>query len=506
MTADTPRDRAQAYVGPALVLASAILLGFPQGVWWILLGASAFMLLRARELGWRVLVPCAASLATGVMLGGIQLLPTLDVAAHSTRKEVPVDFALSFSLHPLNTLQLWAPYTLENRVYSPIDYPFVHEFGIYSGALSLLTPIWLWIRRDALGRHRTLIRWTAGFAAVMFVLTLGRYGGLDVLLTKLPFLGSLRAPVRYIMLVQFALTILSAVALDDLIGLPGELRLPRRAVILLCVPAMLSIATTLAINTGALSLGRSITPATMTAAMVGPALIAAITAALIGTARTRLLLPLLVALVAIDLHLWGISYVKRASPQSIGSLTGLAPVPIPGARYDWSGEWADRPILKGHRMSWGYAGLYPATRLSFDDIAFQRLAGVVGFVEPDASITPVEGGAGRVTLSGGSDSGGTVTLVSDRPGRIVVRTATTEAKRLSLTERFDDGWTATIDGRTKLPLTALRGDFIACVVPAGVHRLEFRFRPRSFVQGSLLSGFGVLAAAAGALVMSRARA
>ena len=34
-------------------------------------------------------------------------------------------------------------------------------------------------------------------------------------------------------------------------------------------------------------------------------------------------------------------------------------------------------------------------------------------------------------------------------------------------------------------------DFLGCAVDAGVHRVTFRFMPRSFVYGSIVSAIGI---------------
>ena len=83
---DRPRDRARGYAGVALVLASALLLGFPQAIWWTFLTAAPFLVLRAGQARrWGRLLPAALAAGTGLLLGGIQLLPTLDMAAESSR-------------------------------------------------------------------------------------------------------------------------------------------------------------------------------------------------------------------------------------------------------------------------------------------------------------------------------------------------------------------------------------------------------------------------------------
>jgi uncharacterized membrane protein YfhO len=90
----------------------------------------------------------------------------------------------------------------------------------------------------------------------------------------------------------------------------------------------------------------------------------------------------------------------------------------------------------------------------------------------------------------------------DRPGLIVVSTIAPGRQLLSVTERFEDGWTATQDGRA-IPLLRINGDFLGCVVDAGVHRVELRFQPRSFSAGALVSAFGIVLLAAGAVVTVR---
>ena len=68
------RMRTLAFAAIALILGSEFLLGFPQAVWWNVMTLAAFGLFRASETGrWRRLLPCAAAVLIGTLLGGIQL-------------------------------------------------------------------------------------------------------------------------------------------------------------------------------------------------------------------------------------------------------------------------------------------------------------------------------------------------------------------------------------------------------------------------------------------------
>ena len=104
--------------------------------------------------------------------------------------------------------------------------------------------------------RRALIAAVTVFAALNLILALGRYGGIAVLLTYLPVLQSLRAPVRYIVLVQFSLAILAAVTIDDLLAIADRrIVAPKGPMAVLWIPAALGIATTLALNTQLLPYG-----------------------------------------------------------------------------------------------------------------------------------------------------------------------------------------------------------------------------------------------------------
>ena len=104
--------------------------------------------------------------------------------------------------------------------YGRLDYPWFHEFGIYSGAMLPVALVWVWMRRRALPERRTLIaaatrvrRTHAGARARDD--TAGSPGCWPTCRCS----ESLRAPARYIVLMQFALAILAAVAIEDLLAI-----------------------------------------------------------------------------------------------------------------------------------------------------------------------------------------------------------------------------------------------------------------------------------------------
>jgi hypothetical protein len=120
----------------ALLTGSQLLLGYPQYVWFSLLAETsyAFFLETTQKYAARSgcdsrmvcneCVGCAArtwprvviAKGIGLLIGGIQLLPSLDAWLHSARMSADTSFALWGSLHPLNLLQLVAPYLFTGRV------------------------------------------------------------------------------------------------------------------------------------------------------------------------------------------------------------------------------------------------------------------------------------------------------------------------------------------------------------------------------------------------------
>jgi hypothetical protein len=504
MVDERRRARTLALAGIAVIVGSEFLLGFPQGVYWNLITLGAFTAWRAATTKkWGQLVPCAAAIVLGVLLGGIQLLPSAETAAHSTRMTETRDFALSYSLHPWNLIQLWSPYFFDRGAYSERDYLWFHELGIYSGAILPVALLWVWLRRRALSAQRSLIVGATLFAALMLVLALGRYGGLAWLLTFVPGIQSFRAPARYILHVQFALAILAAVALDDMVKIAsGRRSRATESLAILWLPAVLGVLTTLMLNSGLLGLGPN-TFATMYDAAPGVAAFVAITLLVYCAAhRMRWAVAVLVVFTAIDLAAWGVRFIYREPPRTIESLTDA----VPPAPADPAQAYASAPengpyshnvlILRGYRLTSGYVGLFPASVNPLDSDVTQRLSGTRWIFEQDGTRRAALGSVERVRLLGDQGRGSTdiARMETDRPGHLVAEVEASAPRVLAVTERFHDGWSVVVDGRPAQTIP-VEGDFLGCTIVPGTHRVEFRLMPRSFVYGRIVSavGLGLLA-------------
>jgi hypothetical protein len=81
------------------------------------------------------------------------------------------------------------------------------------------------------------------------------------------------------------------------------------------------------------------------------------------------------------------------------------------------------------------------------------------------------------------------------PNRVVIDAVTDAPGYVVLTETFDPGWSATVDGDAR-PLLRANFAFRAVVVPAGRHRVEMSYRPVSLALGLAVSVGSIFVCAA----------
>jgi len=86
---------------------------------------------------------------------------------------------------------------------------------------------------------------------------------------------------------------------------------------------------------------------------------------------------------------------------------------------------------------------------------------------------------------------GEVRLVRYLPGRVDFRTDSAADKLLFLSDVYDEGWRAYIDGK-RVPLHRADYAFRAVSVPAGSHAVVMRYMPDSFLYGIAAMVFGTL--------------
>ena len=142
----------------ALVTGSQLLTGNPQYMW-ITLVAAAYWCAWHWSIHRRLSSIAALGLAAvlGLSIGAIQLLPSIEFFNESLRAAWSLEQALSFSLSPVNLIQLWAPFAFQFRVFAPLEDQQPHEFIVYNGALCTMALTWIAIRWRALTHRRLAV-------------------------------------------------------------------------------------------------------------------------------------------------------------------------------------------------------------------------------------------------------------------------------------------------------------------------------------------------------------
>jgi len=163
------------------------------------------------------------ALATTVAVGiaAAQLLPTLELISRSVRgSNQGYAFASEYSLPPAHLISILAP----NFFGEPVTLGYWGEgrhteFILYPGLLAL--GLMFVALRSGLGDRR--VRLWVGIAILGLLLALGPAGGLHPLVYQLvPFLGLIRAPVRFAFWSIFAVASLAAWAVDYLQNHPNQ--------------------------------------------------------------------------------------------------------------------------------------------------------------------------------------------------------------------------------------------------------------------------------------------
>ncbi len=99
------------------------------------------------------------------------------------------------------------------------------------------------------------------------------------------------------------------------------------------------------------------------------------------------------------------------------------------------------------------------------------------------------------TPSDGSETSGNLEVIEARPNSLKIAPTTDVPQLLVTTDCYDPGWSVRIDGKGASLLRA-NGSFMGTIISsASRHAIEFRYLPRSFVQGVLISSICILAMA-----------
>ena len=526
------RRQSRSLTSLSALTGSMVLLGYPQYLWMAALICAIYVLVNAlKTSARRVAMVCAAAVA-GIMVGGVQLIPTIDLLSHSIRQEVPSGFSLTYSLHPLNLAQFVSPYLLSNRVYATPRELFVHEFGVYNGVFCTVAATWVLFRwRDL--PYRTTAAFGLTLVAVGLLLALGRYGPIYETVASLPLVGKFRAPARHIALVHSGLALLAAVAFDDLQRASSQSKKDAGAP-WIWLPLVLSVGVAFGVSAwianGLAFEGQSVDSA---GAFISIILVLVITLGVTdawkGSKNAVIALPLFLAL---DLALWGYGYVVPGGVKTVAEVAAQAEAPPTDAGASLHAPETLRPdwlLLSNFRIARPYVGLHPFRQLQLTSASELQVSGVEWLQTPDGwhkladplprvrivperlitndavsalSLIDIR----RVAIVDGElpllDPRATAELVADSSGKIIADVFSGGYALLTTTEAYHSGWKASTDDGRELGTIRVYGDYLGVLVASGRYRLTLSFKPRSIVLGAYLS-LGGLALTAGLAIAAR---
>ncbi|TMA26265.1 MAG: YfhO family protein [Deltaproteobacteria bacterium] len=231
------RRRYRAWLAIALVTGSQLLVGYPVAIAYCWLIAAPYAVWTARSRG--ELAPLAAvasAIATGVLLGAIQLLPTYDYLMTSERADPSYEYLTEMSLHPLHLLSAVAPWLFRNHLFMEGRHEPL-ERAFYFGPVVPIAALWIALRWRALGEWRALVAGLAALSAVALILALGGHTFFYRPFLALPLVGWLRVPARYTVVLYFSGAVFTAIAFADLLRAGSSPEVRQRSRWLWIVPA-----------------------------------------------------------------------------------------------------------------------------------------------------------------------------------------------------------------------------------------------------------------------------
>ena len=207
----------------AIACAVQILAGAPEIIvltWFILIALGLGRLFYDREIRARIITVTMAVVLTAALLSAAQLLPFLDLLAHSERSSTYGSRLWPIPLWGWANLfvPLFHCYEVPQGIYFQTSQDWTSSYYPGLAVLGLAVAAIICVRR---GRVWML----AGFAVFGFVTALGDDGHLYTFLLKLcPPLGFMRYPIKFAFLPVFTLPLLAAYAVAQLNAPPSDKR------------------------------------------------------------------------------------------------------------------------------------------------------------------------------------------------------------------------------------------------------------------------------------------
>jgi hypothetical protein len=164
----------------------------------------------------------------GFALAAVQMIPQIELVAHSERTAVSYEYATTWSLPPFQLGTLIWPLMLHNPVERVVwGLENLGRTAIYVGIVPFVLSVVAIVAR----RRPRRVTFYRALALLALVLALGRYTPLYRWVYLLPGIRSFRAPSTWGYLLDFSLAVLAGYGMDLLLAQPG-LCLGRRLAVL----------------------------------------------------------------------------------------------------------------------------------------------------------------------------------------------------------------------------------------------------------------------------------
>jgi hypothetical protein len=251
-----------------------------------------------------------AYISAGLLLAAVQIVPTFELLRNSTRAEATYEFFTSFSMPRRFLSAFFAPYIMgggDGRLFRAPYFgePFYAEFIGYAGLLAMMLAL-----VAVLVKPDTRTKFWTGTALVCGLLALGAHAPLHLywLIYYVPVLNLFRVPARHLMEVDFAMAVLAGRGITVLAAARGDKRVLRRVATAAGLVVLLTCLMVTWLRPEKFLLARS-APVTLLRApeLFLPILFAFLSAwtLWVFTRRRRGSAALLLAVLAVDLIIWG---------------------------------------------------------------------------------------------------------------------------------------------------------------------------------------------------------
>lgn len=526
-----------------ILLALAFFAGHIQPFLFILLTLAlyaGYMILLHRAQWQALAILALITCAVGVALSAITLLPALELTRVSVRSAFTYQDAAQFSVPPIELIGIFVPGFFgrgPENAWGPWARVEVGYLGIFPLLLALFAII---LRRNT----KTLFFVLLGVVGML--LALGGYAILHGWLFQfVPGFGQLRAPARFILLLDFGLAVLCAIGFDALVSPMSDAarqsfqRVVRSGAWIALIVALVSGA----LASGILILGQGQDPALFqrianAANALGffILLLAFAFALLIIRARdwlsARAWSWLALALIFFDLFSLGayidvgssdptLGYQRADIVEFLKNNSGLARIdsrtdveglwrPDTGLLYGLQDVYGDNPlVLNDFNSYWENVGGRDSNAYQLLNVKYVLTRR--GTPMPSNFTSAFEGGGGitvwenqsaaprawfaadarviedRIELTTTPAAAQAVTITGYGPNEIVAQVNASQAGYLVLSEMFVNGWRAFVDGQ-EVPVVRANQLFRAIPLAAGAHQVQMIYDPPSFKIGAIISG------------------